>query len=311
MTTSLSKNIKALIIAASVLACTGCVRDNLDHRRKSCELKIRITDNGGNDITGSATIDNVFLYLFCGKGNFVERIPVSAEDIRAGRPVRVEYDGLDRITAIVWGNINGPNIEMDGIGAGTNLSQQLYLRLKDHSLSGNRSEGDTENRSPRELHYGRKTIDARKGVGSFDEEITVKSTVAKVNVVTKHLRRWTGCDDWTRFSFVVYGTRDRLSFAESKAEGNPAVYRPSLELDPDISTAKATLTTFPCYHEPLVELRIYHDGQMVYGVNRYDDGTPFKVYAGEELDIYVTFDAGGTIHVTVEPWDDGGQHTEF
>ena len=50
---------------------------------------------------------------------------------------------------------------------------------------------------------------------------------------------------------------------------------------------------------------------MVYGVNRYDDGTPFKVYAGEERDIYVTFDAGGTVNVTVEPWDDGGQHTEF
>lgn len=293
------------ITATLMMAFTACVRDNTDHCKKSCDLTIAITDAEGNDITSKADIGDVDLYLFCGRGDFLDKITVPAANIRAGKSIRFDYGDYDRVTAVAWANVNCPNIDMVEVGPGTNLSSQLHIALRDHS------EEDTEHRSPKELHHGSRQIKTQQGLGTFREKLAVRSTVGRINVITKHLRRWADCDEWERFSFVVYGTRDRLAFANSRPEGSPAVYKPALDLDPGISTASAVLTTFPSSEEPIIELRIYKDAELIYSVSEFDDGTPFWVHAGGELDIHVSFATGGKVHVTVEPWDEGGQHTEF
>lgn len=306
---------KVLCIAALMPLVPGCsLNDHFCKDTNVFTVTVKVLDADGNDVTEQVDVADLSLFIFCNQDRYLQTLHMSGEDVRARKPFSLEYEKVTNIQVVGWGNIQNPNIEMDPVGEGAELTSQLYVSLIDHAPEPDSREEETpdiENRSPGDIYHGFLGMEESSRSALASHEIVLRPKMGKINVTTRHLRQWSDCWQWSRFSFVVYGTRDRMTFAHGLPEGDPAVYRPQLSLEEEENIATVSMTSFPCWDQPVLELRIYKDREEIYRVSEFDDGTPFKVGAGETIDIYADFSGDGTVKVTVEPWDDIGQGTDF
>ena len=290
------------VLAASLLS--GCIQDERGDCARICNLIIKIVDESGNDITTSGVVDQATLYLFDSNDKFLEQIEVPAGTIRSRETIKLEYPGHPYLTAIIWCNIDDPNIVVDPVNPSYLITSDLDLYLvgsRATAMSG----------YPGELFHGKQVIAMPLGSGSTDiSEVIASRKVSSIQINAKGLYKFfpTNNPD-ADYRLEVSGTSDSFELIEGRlcSDAGEAIYTPQITFDGTSHSTKL-FNTFPSGNGGGVTVKIYQGNTLIYTATVDKNGNRFVAVEGHTLIINIDFSAGDVkIDAEVVPWGDLNQ----
>ena len=290
------------VLAAFLLS--GCIQDDRGDCTRICNLIIKIVDENGNDITTTGVVNQATLYLFDSNDKFLEQIEVPASTIRSREAIKLEYPEHPYLTAVVWCNIDDPNIVVDPMNPAYSITSDMDLYL-----AGSRATAMSG--YPSELFHGKQVIPIPLSSGSSStSEIIVSRKVSSIQVNVKGLHKsFPTNSPNTDYRFEVSGTSDSFELIEGRlcSDAGEAIYTPQITFDGTFHSTEL-FNTFPTNSGEGVMIKIYRNNVLIYTATVDKDGNKFVAVEGRTLIVTIDFSAAGVkIEGKVMPWGELNQ----
>ena len=263
-------------------------------------LTVKAVDVEGNDLTGSGALTSVDIYLFDETG-FVRMVPAGTSS-----DFYFAHDKASPVTLVAWGNLKTDSLTLTDIVVGTPINQALL------SLKSKESGYDLP---ITDLFYSRKVMEtggssATRGLMEENLTLVLERRAAGMSIRTRYFAERFG-NTGEPCRFVVRGTAKALNFL-GQAVGDNAGYEPVAVTNGQGDTYAAPFRVFPTQEEQQMEIDIYRTGEKLFTITEDMKGESLYALPGQQLNVDIDFRyARVRVTVTVEPWGEVSQDTEF
>ncbi|WP_299262248.1 FimB/Mfa2 family fimbrial subunit, partial [uncultured Porphyromonas sp.] len=217
-------------IASMVVLLSGCIAENLEDCPQPFELTVRAVDISNKDITSDGDVENVILFTFDETGKRIDKILLTAEEIKSRKPIHIEQYGPKALTFVAWGNVTPAEA--------TRL--ESVQRIEDVQMPLLRTDGFGQ--YPTDLFSGRLDRQQQYGVLKLGEPATIDiyRRTCQVNVTVLGYEQWLESHGYKRQAFdptdyasarILFGkSLDKYSIVDTY-NGDPTTYRLTGSLD--------------------------------------------------------------------------------
>lgn len=284
----------ACILAAAL--CASCVKENTE----SCvfyEVRMRVVDNQGNDLTESGVLEKAEVYLFNEEG-FVRMVPAgTAPELLIGE------DKGERLTLVAWGNLKEDTLATTDIRRGTPLEEaRLQLRQQERGT----------HIPVTDLFYCRKEVQetVTRSVSTAEVTLVMERMAAAVSIRTRYMAQqypYTG----EPYRIIVRCAATEIDFT-GKAAGDGAGYEPASTTDEVGDVSAPPFRIFPTAEGERIVIDICRGSEKLCTIAEGNDFKPLYAPVGKQTEIVIDFrDVEIRTTVTVNPWGEMGQETEM
>lgn len=284
----------ACILAAAL--CASCVKEDTEN----CvlyEVRMRVVDSQGNDLTESGVLEKADVYLFNEEG-FVRMVPAGTAP-----QLLIGGDRGERLTLVAWGNLKEDTLVTTDIRRGT-PPQEARLQLR-------QQEGGTHIPLT-DLFYCRKEVReaVTRSAGTAEVTLVMERVAAEVSIRTRYMARrypYTG----EPYRIIVRCAATEMDFT-GKAAGDGAGYEPASATDEAGDVSAPPFRIFPTAEGESIEIDICRGSHRLCTIAEGNDFKPLYVPVGMHTDIVIDFrDAEIRTTLTVNQWGEMGQETEM
>lgn len=284
----------ACILAAAL--CASCVKENTE-KCVLYEVRMRVVDNQGNDLTESGVLEKAEVYLFNEEG-FVRMVPAGTVP-----ELLIGEDRDERLTLVAWGNLKEDTLVTTDIRRGT-PPEEARLQLR-------QQEGGTHI-PVTDLFYCRKEVQqaVTRSVGTAEVTLVMERVAAEVSIRTRYMAQrypYTG----EPYRIIVRCAATEMDFT-GKAAGDGAGYEPASTTDEAGDVSAPPFRIFPTEEGERIEIDICRGSGKLCTIAEGNDFKPLYAPAGMHTEIVIDFrEAQPKTTLTVHPWGEMGQETEM
>ncbi|MCD7930033.1 MAG: FimB/Mfa2 family fimbrial subunit [Tannerellaceae bacterium] len=293
--------VNILFLWGMLILAPGCIKENFDDCFQGpYEIYFLYNGNGTTDIFNSK-IETVLLYVFDTDGGYVDRYAVSKAALHEFQGIRPDLQP-GAYEVVCWGNVTALS-EITG-GEGTLEEHFLYNRIY---LSG----GSIVNFDS--LYYGRQTIEVPVRTAGPDT-VYFRSAHIKIEVYIEGLattesevqaRAMNDPQGWLTVRNVYTGYDFRM-----EVTGETAAMYPGWTGDSPGNQLTSRFNLFRFGDDNDILIDVYNEeGRLVYSLDlaNFMSWNHITVEGINEVTIpvYLRFDGGLNVHVSVKGWESG------
>lgn len=274
---------------------SGCIKDDLNDCPKTYRLVVQTDPN--DDVSLRAT-PKVVLFIFDENNRLLDYRNTSP-----GVVMELSYEGHSRLNAVAWANID------DHVNVST-LNTQMPLENATVKLIDRTdlSEGNYA-LSPSDLFHGKKELDLNLNTQEHPDVLIIGRKVAAIQIIAKKLKEYVGTID-NDFTYKVKSSKNTFDF-NGKLMGDDRNYLPECSFsDKDELIAPAFLV-FPSQTGQNISVDIYKGTNLIYTIDKDDNGLPLKTEEGKILELIVDFSTEASVDITIKDWDAAEINQEF
>lgn len=291
-------------IASMVVLLSGCIAENLEDCPQPFELTVRAVDISNKDITSDGDVENVILFTFDETGKRIDKILLTAEEVKSRKPIHIEQYGPKALTFVAWGNVTPAEA--------TRL--ESVQRIEDVQMPLLRTDGFGQ--YPTDLFSGRLDRQQQYGVLKLGEPATIDiyRRTCQVNVTVLGYEQWLESHGYKRQAFdptdyasarILFGkSLDNYSIVDTY-NGDPTTYRLTGSLDSSTGDYHiAPFRVYPPIDDKPFQLDFYVGDKCLESFTRDSQETLMLPEIGKMLNILIDLRSGNiSVQIVVTPWN--------
>lgn len=272
----------------------GCTKQSYAGCPEEVELRIRVADTEGEDITNEGCVRGVMLYVFDEDKRFLKLLNAEVD-----KPLRLYFPDQETLHVISWGNLTGERAHLPALTTGASIHEAM-IRL----LNAPRTEGKAVGTrpiaiSPDDLFYAYNEIPLiDKSQTTFTMRLS--RSVSSIAVTMRNLQSYANRYD-DNYSLVVRETHNTIDFF-TRLSGDKVGYVPASSFNEKKELIAHPINLLPSLAEDAIEIDVYHDGQLITTVKKDSQGRFLKTEKGKLLNVLVDFRLNVEVEVSVTPW---------
>lgn len=272
----------------------GCTKQSYAGCPEEVELRIRVVDTEGEDITNEGCVRGVMLYVFDEDKRFLKLLNVEVD-----KPLRLYFPDQETLHVISWGNLTGERAHLPALTTGASIHEAM-IRL----LNAPRTEGKAVGTrpiaiSPDDLFYAYNEIPLiDKSQTTFT--VRLSRSVSAIAVTMRNLQSYANRYD-DNYSLVVRETHNTIDFF-TRLSGDKVGYVPASSFNEKKELIAHPINLLPSLAEDAIEIDVYHDRQLITTVKKDSQGRFLKTEKGKLLNVLVDFRLNVEVEVSVTPW---------
>lgn len=277
---------------------TSCLREDLSGCPHPFRLFVKAVNADGKDITESGDIKDAVLFIFNEKGQVVDILTLSAQQIkdRRGIDIRLSYPGHKSLTFVVWANADARVEKPDN--ASVKQMTDLYVKLISNKNVA---------QSPSDLFHGALVVPVEFGgvESKGDHTVVISPKVSQVVISAIHVQQWNNRKEGT-YTFRLKESPDTYD-KDGKLAGEKVYYVPAVKMQDGTLTAPL-FTVYPTADQTPFTLEILCDGEVIYSAKVDSNGKQFVPEVGRLLNIIVDFSGSLEVLAIITPWNEVYQY---
>lgn len=295
--------VSAWIVSMAVLM-VGCVAEDIEDCPQPFELTVRAIDTSDKDITSDGDVQSVLLFTFDETGKRVGKTFLSADEVKARKPIHIEHFGPKQLTFVAWGNASQEDLQR----------LEAVQKIDDVRMPLTTEDGFAQ--FPTDLFSGRLDRDQQYGVLELGESATIdiRRRTCQANVTVLGYEGWlkqngykTKAFDPTDFASaqILFGTSlDNYSIVDTY-DGKPATYRLTGSIESSTGDYHiAPFRVYPPIKGDPFKLDFYVGDKCIESFTEDSRGTLLLPQIGKMLNVLIDMRSGDiSIRVVVTPWN--------
>lgn len=291
-------------IASMVVLLSGCIAENLEDCPQPFELTVRAVDISNKDITSDGDVENVILFTFDETGKRIDKILLTAEEVKSRKPIHIEQYGPKALTFVAWGNVTPAEA--------TRL--ESVQRIEDVQMPLLRTDGFGQ--YPTDLFSGRLDRQQQYGVLKLGEPATIDiyRRTCQVNVTVLGYEQWLESHGYKRQAFdptdyasarILFGkSLDNYSIVDTY-NGDPTTYRLTGSLDSSTGDYHvAPFRVYPPIDDKPFQLDFYVGDKCLESFTKDSRDALILPEIGKMLNILIDLRSGNiSVQIVVTPWN--------
>lgn len=272
----------------------GCTKQNYAGCPEEVELRVRVVDTEGEDITDAGCVRGVTLYVFDKDERFLTQLSAEVD-----KPLRLYFPNQESLHVISWGNLTGERAHLPVLTAGTSIHEAKICLLNAPRTEGKAAGACPVAISPDDLFY------AYNEMPLNDESQTtftvrLNRSVSSIAVTMRNLQSYANRYD-ENYSLVVRETHNTIDFY-TRLAGDKVGYMPASSFNDRKELIAQPINLLPSLAEDAIEIDVYHDGQLITTVKKDSQGRFLKTEKGKLLNVLVDFRLNVEVEVSTTPW---------
>lgn len=293
-----------LLLAGGLSSCKWIAED-VAHCPQTFRLFVRALDAEDQDITSTGEVEEVLLFMFDQEGKLVERVILSAEEVKHRKEVYIEHFGPKKLTFLAVGNPS-PAERMRLLKAST--MEEVRLELKLENGYAHTTTDLFAGRLERAIIYG--TLNSGENA-----TIDIRRVTARVTLTVLGYEAWLKRQGYLASPFdptdsskalISFGTSaDKYAVSNGIYEGTPTTYRILGHLAGAYGDFHSKeLRVFPLMGGDSFILKFHVNGQCIEHFTQDDNGQVLLPVVGKHLNVLIDFrSAQASISIKVTPWN--------
>lgn len=291
-------------IASMVVLLSGCIAENLEDCPQPFELTVRAVDISNKDITSDGDVENVILFTFDETGKRIDKILLTAEEVKSRKTIHIEHYGPKALTFVAWGNVTPAEVtRLESVQRIEDVQMPL-LRTDDF---GHCSTDLFSGRLDRQQQYGKLEL-------GEPATIDIYRRTCQVNVTVLGYEQWLGRQGYKQQAFdptnyaaaqILFGkSLDNYAIADTY-NGNPTTYRLTGSLDSSTGDYYiAPFRVYPPIESKPFQLDFYVGDKCLESFTRDSQETLILPEIGKMLNILIDMRSGKiSVQIVVTPWN--------
>lgn len=272
----------------------GCTKQNYAGCPEEVELRVRVMDTDGTDITDEGCVRDVTLYVFDKDERFLKQF-----NAKVGKPLQLYFPDQETLHVISWGNLTGERACLPELTTGTSIHEAKICLLNAPRTESKATAMRSVAISPDDLFYAYNKIPLNY---EFQTSFTVRlnRSVSSIAVTMRNLQSYANRYD-ENYSLVVRETHNTIDFY-TRLSGEKVGYVSASSFNDKKELIGHPTNLLPSLAEDAIEIDVYHDRQLITTVKKDSQGRSLKTEKGKLLNVLVDFRLNVEVEVSITPW---------
>ncbi len=218
-----------------LFVCNGCIKSDLEHCNTKKELRVKVIDKHGEDITSTGKSGDVLLFTFDGEDNFISKKLLPVDSIKKSILIPIHLKTGEVFKYVAWGNITD-TVRMMNFEAGNKLPDNRIKPVID-------DQGYAI--IPADIFYGRKLVSETEAKNVEVVEVLMKRAVSQVHVTIVGMPKGINPHDYS--IVITNDDQSGLNFENVVTRDNSVKYvkKPAWFQKDKMMGTEDVFTTFP------------------------------------------------------------------
>ena len=307
-----------ILLAATLLLLTGCLRDNFDDCPRPLRITVRAFCADDRDITAQGYVESVILFVFDHNETFVDAFKLCINHVSNRRSVTLEFEYGNVPKFLIfdaWANV----CDLVNFTCPTTVNQRsdklLQLNRADvrTAVETRRAERETAI-PPGDLFFGSlEEVRIKFGditVGTSEHVVDIFRKTAQVHIITRGLREFNN-NRVGEYRYEVHGGVDALSHVGKLGNFVKKIPDADFNASGQLVTTAAFRKLVPQDNCPIqgedIVVDIFFNSELIHVADRDSDGNLFVAELGRTLNIIIDLSPSDetvlSIRTIVTPWN--------
>lgn len=280
----------------------SCIREGLPPCEEECRVTIKVVDAiTGEDITTSGDVEEAELYIFDEQTYFLEKIGVSAEQIRQKAPISIKQESIKNLHISTWGNLkNNEKVMKTGTG---NAMDNFRIILK--------KENEGFSLCPDDLFFGYNLINESTGkTENSIQELVISRKNARMYITVRGLPPHIQTDD---YYFIIHKKNNGYDLRGLPNKTTVSIRQTGIFKDNGdfVSPEPFNLIHTTQKADDRMTVQLFRKNGLsktqdilIASTDRDKNGQPIAPPAARTTNILINLTGDITVYVITTPWDE-------